>query len=372
MSARRAAGALALAFTMSSSAMAQGPGRPNVYTGFEYRSISFDSGVGSKGVTEMVVPIGVLLPLSSRLTVDLGTRYAQATQEPDSGSSTTISGLTDFQARAVLQIIPDVALLTVSANLPTGKTKLTSDELLVAGTIASDLLPFPVSSFGSGTSVTTGLALAIPVGGFAIGLAGSYRVSGAYTPLADTAADYKAGGEMRFRFGVERLIGQSRLSVGFTYSSFATDEFGGSNVFAPGNRYIGQASLNVPLGNMGLSLYAWNLYREEGAVPINNTTTEKQSVLTVGAAAAIQAGRSVFRPLVEYRRQTASDPTAGIGALEPVGTLLSLGLKYQMPMGNRLALLPGVRFDTGNIVGDAGTDVGYTGLSFSMSVRATL
>jgi hypothetical protein len=346
--------------------------RAAVFTGFEMRSLSFDSGLGVQSISQVAVPLGVVLPLSRRITLDVGTRFARSTLEDDSGVASTLSGLTDLQARAVVQLVPDVALFTLTANLPTGKTELTADELLVTGAIASDLLPFPVSSYGSGTSVTTGLALAIPVAGFAVGLAGSYRYSSGYTPLADTAADYRTGGEARLRFGLDRLIGQGRLSLGFTYSSFATDEFGGNEVFQPGNRYITQGSLSIPIGNMGLSLYAWDLYRDQGDIPINGSVTEKQNVLALGAGASIQMGRNSLRPLVEYRRHTASDPGAGVASLEPAGTLLSLGLRYQMLLGERWSLLPGARFDTGNIVGDAGNDVAYRGFSVAVSMRATL
>lgn len=349
---------------LAGSARAQG--RRLLVSGLEFRSLSFDSGLGAKTVTEMVVPIGVIWPLSRRVTVDVGTRFAQAKREDEDGSSATLSGLTDLQARAVVQVVPDRVMFTVAANLPTGKTTLTGEELSVAGAIASDFLPFPVSSFGNGTSVTSGLAVAVPVGGWAFGLASSYRVSGEYTPLADTSVSYKAGAEVRFRAGLDRIVGQGRVSLGFTYSSFATDEFGGFEAFSPGNRYIAQASWSFAVGNTGVSLYAWDLYRNAGEIPANQTTTEKQNVMALGGAVSFQLGRSQLRPTLEYRRHTL-----GVEKLDPAGSLLSLGARYQMPLGERLVLLPALRFDTGSIASN-GTDVGFTGFSAAVSLRASL
>ena len=369
MSARRlsrAAGGVALALLVAPAAMAAQETRATLYTGAEYRSLSFDPGIGTKTVTEIVVPVGFVLPFSNRFTVDVGTRFARAQRTDETGGSGTITGLTDIQARAVVQLISDKALFTLTANVPTGKTKLSSDELAVAGAIGSNLFPFPVANFGSGASVTTGLAFALPLGGWALGIAGSYRMSGSYTPLAGVDSTYKAGTEVRFRAGVDRVIGQGRFSAGFTYSSFSTDEFGGAEVFRPGHRYISQAAVSLPLGNIGLSLYAWDLYRAAGNVPINGQTTGRQNLVTVGAGLSIQRGRNLLRPTVEYRMIGEGDST-----LVRAGTLLSLGLRYQMAVGETMSVQPSLRFDTGSLP-NVGGDIGFRGFSVGMSVRKTM
>jgi hypothetical protein len=341
-------------------------GRRLVVSGVEFRTLSFEAGAGAKSVSELVVPIGVVWPLSRRVTVDVGTRFAQAKREGEDGTSATLSGLTDLQARAVVQVVPDRVLFTVAANLPTGKTSLTGEELSVAGTIASDFLPFPVSSFGNGSSVTTGLAVALPVGGWAFGLAGSYRLSGSYTPLAGIDSSYKAGAEAKFRVGLDRLVGQGRVSLGFIYSSFATDEFAGFEAFSPGSRYIGQASWSFPIGNVGVSIYGWNLYRGSGEIPANQTTTEQQNVMTLGSQVSFQLGRSQLRPTVEYRRHS-------IGDVDTTGSLLSLGVRYQMPLGERLVLVPALRFDTGQCGPTCLTaTAGISGFSAAVGLRASL
>jgi hypothetical protein len=269
--------------------LAQGApvGSTTGFSGVEVRGLSFQSGLGIKKVTQIAVPFAAVWQASSHLSFDLGGRYATVSRTDESGASTSLSGLTDIQVRGLYQLVRDFAVLTVSVNLPTGKTKLTPDQLPVAGIIASDMLPFPVTNFGSGLNVTSGLALAVPVGGWAFGLAGSYRANGSFTPVADTGAagaSYKAGGEFRVRLGVDRIVGQSRVSVGVTYSSYGDDTFGSSPLFQSGKRLIPQASWSFPLGNMGLALYAWDMYRGAGSIIVSGTATEKRNVLAAGSS----------------------------------------------------------------------------------------
>jgi hypothetical protein len=270
---------------------------------------------------------------------------------------------------------PDLLAFTLSANLPTGKSMLTGTQLAVAGPIAHDLIPYPVSSFGSGASVTTGLALAVPVGGWALGLGGAVRMSGSYqmfTPPDNTTpypTTIKQGAEMRLRLGADRVIGDSHASLALTYSTFSNDELTGqqmpSQQLQPGKRFIAQGSWSMPFVGANLALYAWDLYRGANLDTASTATTQKQNLVALGAVMTIQSGRNQWRPSIEYRRHWT-----GFSTLQAEGTLLSFGLRYAMPLGDRMTLLPAVRYDMGNVVGDSGGDVGYNGLSAAMMVRS--
>jgi hypothetical protein len=353
-----AAAAVLLPATLSAQAVEQ----RRLISGIELRSMSFDSGLGAQRVSQLAVPIGVVLPISRRLVLDAGTFFAQAERVDDAGVGTTLSGITDVQARALLEIVPDAVVLALAANLPSGDATLTGTELDVAGAIASDLITFPVPSFGSGFSLTGGLALAAPVGPWAIGVAGSYRVSGEFQPLADTSAQYRPGGEVRFRFGLDRVVGQGRFSAGFTYSTFATDEFGGSGAFRSGARYVPQLSLGLPLGNGSLQLYAWDLYRRNGEYTGTTVRAPKQNTLALGTVIAMRRGRTLWRPSLEVRRQWE-----GVTSLAGSGTLVSLGLRYQAPLGSRLTVQPLLRGDVGSLkVG--GRSVSFRGFGVGLTV----
>ncbi len=367
------AAALAAAVLLPASLLAQGD--VTGYAGVEARGVSYQTGIGIKSVSEVAIPFAVVWPASTRLSFDLGGRYATASRTSTGDTTVTISGLTDIQVRGTYQLIPDVAAFTVSANLPTGKTQITSDQLLTLGAIASDFLPYPVTTFGSGFNVTSGLALATPVAGWALGVAGSYRLNGTFTPFADTSLGYKAGGEFRVRLGADRVVGQGRLSFGFTYSTFGDDEYGNSRVFQSGTRYIGQGSWSFPVGNVGLQLYAWDLYRSPGSQLqlTTSVSTQKRNLLAFGAAGSVQMGRNVLRPQVEYRIFTMGDST-----LASAGRLLSIGAQYQLAVSERFSLLPTLRFDAGSEYGiDANGNptsqsASLTGWSAALMLRATM
>jgi hypothetical protein len=346
-------------------------GRVTAYTGAEGRGLTFQSGLGVKSISEIAIPFVVVWPASPSLSFDVGGRYASVSYTADSGKS-TISGLTDVQARGVYQIVPDIAVFTVSVNVPTGKTELSSAQVPAAGAIASDMIPFPVSNFGSGFNVTSGLALAVPVGGWALGAAGSYRVNGNFTPLAplpDSAAvPYKAGGEFRVRVGADHIVGQSRISLGVTVSTFGEDDYGGSPAFQSGTRFITQGSWSFPIGNAGMAVYAWDLYRAAGSEPITGTATQKRNVVTVGVAGSFQTGASVLRPMVEFRNQSL-----GAGTMSAAGRMFSLGARYQLPLGESLMLVPLARFDAGSVVNQVTSQsVSFTGWDVGVTLRATM
>lgn len=367
--ARQAALAAVLVASLPVAALAQGDlpvGRLRFLTGFEARGVSFKAGLGVKSISELALPLGVMYNPSARLALDLGVRYASASRTPEGGmAKATVSGLTDVQVRGVYQLVPDVVVLTLAANLPTGKTKLSADELPAAGAVASELIPFPVTSFGTGANVTTGVAVAVPVAGWAVGLGGAYRLSAAFSPIATIDSTYKPGAELRFRVGADRVVGQGRVSLGFTYSSFSRDEFGGADIYKPGKRYIMQGSWSFPVGNLGLVLYAWDLYRTPGALVLSSSATEKQNVLTAGVAASVQLGRNLLRPQLEFRKHTV-----GVDRLEAAGQLFSLSARLSMPLSETLTLTPALRFDAGNIV--SGATYGFTGWGLSAGIRATL
>ncbi len=343
---------------------AQESPRPGIIVGAEYHTLSFAAGGATKKVTEFAVPLGFTLPLGRRITLDAGTYFVRAEREDSLGGRASVSGLTDLVLRTAIQLKPDVAVFTIAVNVPTGQGSLTASQDSVARVVATDLIPFQVANFGTGFNLTTGLALAMPAGPWALGLAGSYRYSGSYEPFAGNTATLKPGGEVRVRVGADRLVGQGRFSLGLTYSTFSNDEFG-SNARSPGTRFIPQASLSLPMGNNNLSLYAWDIYRkvtETAADP----TLANENTITAGAILALRAGRNSLRPQVEFRHSAR-----GPGGLQSNGSLLGLGLRYVMNPGTRVTITPGVRFDTGSRP-EGGASIGFTGFSGSLTIRSSL
>lgn len=360
--------ALTLALAATPSLLrAQADARPSFLTGAEFRSVSYGNGFGNTGtktMSEFAVPIGVSFPLGSRVTLDAGTYFVSATRTTGNGASASLSGLTDVILRGAFQLKPDVAVLTVAVNLPAGNGTLDSLERPVANAAGSDLIPYPVQNFGSGLNVTTGLAFAVPVGPWAIGLAGSYRYNGSYSPLAETdTLSLKPGGEVRVRFGADRIVGQGRVSLGLTYSTFSNDEFG-SSAYSPGTRIIPQFSWSIPLGNNTLAFYGWDIYRNVDEAADTTGLAAKENTLAIGAILSLRTGRNTLRPLIEYRKAWV-----GPGGMQSNGSLFGFGARYAIAASNRLTVVPVVRMDLGSFGPSA---VSFTGFSAGLTLRASL
>ncbi|MFI5206536.1 MAG: hypothetical protein ACHQU8_03890 [Gemmatimonadales bacterium] len=357
---------------MSALALGGGPllaqARSDALGGAEYRSVSFGSGLGIASLKELAVPLGLAIPMGSRLSLDAGTFFVSAQSQDGAGSSTTINGLTDVIVHGAYQIRPDVAVLTFSASVPTGHKTLSGQQQQIANAVATDLVPFPVTNFGSSFSVTTGLAYATPVGPWALGLAGSFRYASSYQPISDSGFStltIKPGAEMRLRLGADRIVGQGRLSLGVTYSTFSNDEIG-SQSQSPGTRLIPQFTWSTPMGrNNSVVFYGWDVYRnvDESA---SVTGAVRQNTFALGASASLRSGANTLQPLFELRKGWQ-----GPGGLHNAGTLVGLGLRYQMAAGERMTLTPGFRLDLGNLATSSGGSASVSGLSVSLTARTS-
>ena len=313
---------------------------------------------------QFAIPFAVEVPIGQRFSLDVGTYYASTTTTPDGGSGTTLSGLTDTQVRGSYVIGHDALVTSIMVNLPTGKEQTMLNRIGVAGTAASNFLAFPVNTYGTGTSVTGAAAVAVPAGGWTVGAAGSLRYTGEYQPFSDQSLKYRPGVEGRIRLGADRLIGESRLTMGFTFSTFGNDEFkqtGGTSQYQPGNRYIGEAGYASRLGTGTLNLFAWDYYR---AAAGGSAGANKENILAAGAMGSWPVGGSArLEPVIEARFWS---PQQGSG------TLLGGGATLQIPMGADWTVAPGGRVDIGSVKLPAGQSDNLLGWGVSLMVSRRL
>jgi hypothetical protein len=360
---------LALAAPLPVAAQSALTGDAGVGTGIIYREYTFGSTYPIKDVMQYAVPIGVVIPIGQRFTVDIGSYYASTTvHDAATGNGHTLNGFTDTQLRGSYVLGHDLVVLSLMLNLPSGQETQTLEEIGVSSAIASNFLLFPVASYGNGFSGTLGSAVAFPAGAWNLGLSVSGRLSAKYQPYADSGLvdqRYEPGFEGRIRAGVDRLIGSSRLAVAFTYSTFSDDQFNGGTTagkYSPSPRYISQASLTSPLGSSSLSLYAWDYYRSGSSDDATPGAT-KENVFTGGAQLAIPAGKTVsIEPLAEVRLLGAA-PANG------TGLLVGLGANARIQAANRFTIVPGARYDTGHIESDVVGKPSVNGFEGSLRLR---
>lgn len=321
--------------------------RVNALTGFEVRGFSFGSGLSVRSASQWYVPFAFTAPVGQRLSVDVSASYVGTSLTTSTGSTETITGLTDTQLRLLYTLQRDRLAASLLFNLPTGQRP--ESTLVVSGAVGSNFLSFPVSGLGTAFGVTGGLAFATRAGAWNLGLAGSVRYLGAYEPLSEVAATYTPPMEGRLRAGLDRLVGaRTRVLVGLTGSTFSTDEFPGggagldSSNYKPGARVIADFGLVHVVGKTTFTMTAWDYYRLAGRDARNDSTATatKENVLNVELRAIVRASQRVqVAPLVAFRQH---NPAGYLG-----GRLYSGGLMLYLGVSDRLSAQVGGRLETG-------------------------
>lgn len=334
----------------------------SIVGGIEARQYSFGDNFGVAKIRQVAFPVGAVVPLGKRFSLDIGSAYASTTVGRSTGDE-TFSSLTDTQIRASYLIGNDALVASVMMNLPTGEQTTTQRNFNTASSASSNFLLFPVNSYGAGFSVTPGLAAATSVGSWNLGAAASVRVSSTYQPFSDTASAavrYQPGVETRLRVGADRLVGSSRLTMGLTFSTFSNDELRGgalgSGSFDPGNRFLVDVALLSPVRGGTVGVYAWNYYRSA-----SGATGSTENVFTGGASGNFALSPKVsLQPVAEVR---VWSPESGSGALFGAGTAV------RFEVSPHVSLVPGARVDFGTIRTPTYGSNSVTGWDLSALVR---
>ena len=323
----------------------------SVRTGPQFHSYNIKAPINEK-ISQIAIPVFVLVPVMPSLTVDIGTSYAmvqhQRVTTDASGNPTTIeselSGLTDTQLRANYSIIPQLLVLTAGVNIPTGSATVEPEAVDAASFIGSDFLTFPVSSFGTGLGFTGGLAFARPMGSWNFGAGVSLRQATEYEPFKDasgTAVKFTPGSEYRARMGVDRPFGSGRMAFGLTFSKFGKDKVQ-DFTYNTGDRFLGQVSLQNSIGDseVDYSFVLWNLYRANGT-QIDQNASPSANITNASIAFGVRGPAQIgFEPMIETRVWTEEGSKSSF-----VGTL---GMRMYIERG-RWAIVPGGGFSIGTM-----------------------
>jgi len=331
----------------------------------QYATMKIGSGASAKTVSQLSVPMVLVLPFGSQFNIDIATSYATSELKVNGGATSSISGLTDTQVRANYTLGNDAVVLTIGANLPTGQYKIAEDKADAAGQIGNDFLIFPTSSYGSGFSATGGIAFARPVGDWNVGVAGSFRkstkfdaFSGTGTTGAKETLTFTPADEVRARIGADRSVGSGKLALGLTYSSFGSDVLANTS-YATGDRFIAQASMYYPVGETDVWFSGWGLYRAKGQQFGGDAPPE--TVLNGSVSLGIHYGDVLFEPSVEGRNWQVDGYNAG--------GLFNGGLRVRWTSGP-LTLVPSFTYQYGKLYPlGGGNSIDLTGWRTSLTLR---
>lgn len=357
---------------------AQVPTQRSLGVGVESTGYAFDAGLGADAAALLLLPVAGRTPLGSRGSLDVYGAWARGRVEVD-GADLSLSGPVDTHVRLGFQATP-WALLTVGAQLPTGNASHDGEEALVASVLATELLGFGESSWGSGAALTTSLATAREVGTWGVGAALAYAARGSFAPdESDADFRYEPGDELRVRVGADRNIGDNTLTLGGTFISYGDDRANARNLFRAGDRLRLDASYAFRAGAGVWTVYASDVLRSNGDLTLDvvddfgsvvgDTTvaTAEQNLLVAGLVGAVGLGSGfVFRPIVDLRLQSRTEPD---GSDTGSGWILGLGGDLPIRFFSRSEIFPRARLLLGSIRDRQGEGVGVRGLELRATLR---
>lgn len=365
--------ATALALLTLPAAQARGQGAQSLGAGTHFQGFRFDRTLGIEVANLLLTPVAYRLRLGQSLETDLYAAYARGAVQVDNRVF-TLSGFVDTRLRAVWQLRPWAAV-TVALNLPTGNATHDAGEARVASVLATDILGFREASWGTGFALTSGVATAHRVGDWGVGVGLSYRLADQFEPRADTAVKYAPGDETRLRLALDRTFGQNKLTLGFTFQSYAQDKVDGRNLFQSGNRVRGDVTYAFRSGRSTWTAYAANIWRERGDVRLDivdasgavvgDTTfqTGWQNLFVAGLTGAVPVvtGFNV-RPAVDVRVQSREE-TGG------AGWVLAAGADVPLRFLGTYDLFPRGRFLFGQLENEQGLSRSLWGGELGITVR---
>lgn len=287
-------------------------------SGAQFQWFSLAEELGADVANLLVVPATYVLPMGEKVRADLYVAWATGSVEKG-GFTYNKSGPTDTRMRLSYQATP-WAIVTVGVNLPTGNSSDTNEEAIVASVLATDMLGFRESTWGTGFGITGGIATARQMGDWGIGLGASYRQSGEFEPTDGDDLRYQPGNEARIRFGIDRNVGDGgKFTTGVTFLNYAEDQADGKNLFQAGNRIRVDATYAFRSGASTWSLFAADSWRNKGDLTLD---LEDPSGIVVGDTLLVVGGQNLFvtglrgslpfagvriRPELDFRLQSRED-----------------------------------------------------------------
>jgi opacity protein-like surface antigen len=248
-------------------------------------------------ISQVSFPFTLSLPLgeSMHLTVTHSPAYSRWY------GAFKLGGLSDTWVQGTFLLPNKNVMLNVGVGLPTGKTKLTTEEFLLTQFILTrNIYRFQVPVYGQGFCGRFGGAAAIPFGKDAmLGLGGQFLLRSTYHPVnyvyrfdafeKNYDVAYKPGNEWSVLAGLDvKLQENLKLTVDADMTQYGADLLEGQVVFKSGQKVTVSGSLLYRFNQQFLS--ALVIYRSRGKhEALQGLNLEKAEKNLLGAQVEIDA-----------------------------------------------------------------------------------
>ncbi len=313
--------------------------------------------------SQTALSLGVFVPLGRDWSASLRTTAAGV-----SGDVPSLGGPGDTQVGLSYNLTEYNVVLNASANLPSGKEKLTPEEFQTSILISKNIFDLHVPNYGQGAGVTIGGIWGIELNkDVVLGVGASYAYLGSYTPLEQYDDQYDPGEELLLIGGVEYRASQSLdLAFDMIFTSYSRDKLKDKEIFAAGNKIVVNAQLTHHFGDD--ELWVFVLYRSRA-----------KSQYAVGESFVTEANRFIpnqfeLRAHYEHRlTPTLSGKILLSGGLSGEtadrfsgATILGIGLAADIRITSSITVAPVAKYHVGTLKDDVNVNgiMGGVGISW--------
>ena len=221
----------------------------NITMTLQYDAYETDDSPNIKG-TEIAAPFQ-LAYVGDAFSIALKSAYAHAAVDDDREDS-DLSGMTDTSVStsyiyAFQTQQPTKVIMNLDVNLPTGKERLNSAQILAESELDEDL--FRIDDFGEGLNVGATIRLERQIASATFGIYGGYTYYGKYNPWSDQPDDDYDPGDEIFGGVLYEWKGSPRnmFQVYLGYSHFVKDTVNDADTLKIGDKLSAGTGLQMGL-----------------------------------------------------------------------------------------------------------------------------
>jgi len=204
---------------------------------YYYNSWSFKDSLANKdNISQLAIPITGFVPLRENLEARFFA--VNASNNLDYRETTSkLSGQGDLRFQLSHSLWEDRFLLSVGANLPTGKKQLdTLEEKEVLEFLSRDYLMFPVRRYSEGFGLNMLLGTAMKIGKLDWGMTTTYQLNGEYEPY-DTGEKYKPGNMLSIGTHGQAILDRLVYTADMALTVFGTDQRNNDDIYKRGTQF---------------------------------------------------------------------------------------------------------------------------------------
>jgi len=314
--------------------------------------------------SQTAMTLSVSVPLGRSWSASLRTIAAGV-----SGDVASLKGAGDTQIGLSYNLTEYNIILNASANLPSGKEKLTSGEFETSVLISKHVFDLYVPNFGQGAGVTLGGIWGIQLSEkLVLGLGASYAYLGAYTPLEQYDDKYDPGEEFLISGGMEYRASKSLdLSCDIIFTTYGRDKLEDEEIFGAGNKFVVNAQLTKHFDEDELWIFLLYRSRAKSQYAVGESFVTEANQFMPNQFELRSHYEHRFTPTLTGRALVSGELSSETADRYSGARIFGLGLAADIVLDGAITIAPVTKYSFGTLKDDVKVDglMGGVGISWS-------